>query len=390
VEAQCLPHKSRLAPVAAVGVIESVKTIERRLRAMRHFRFQPWSPARRILTGGLVAFVAAVGILPWRVVAQQDEAREAKDPPAQKEEDGGSARPAAGKAADESAAKDDPKPRNGAARSPASAERDIAERMRRRREEDAAKDAGKVPHPDGIGLEGYLTARTVDIMARSDGVVQDVKLKEGQRVKAGDVLFQIENSKLELQVKAAMVELQATKVTLERLKKLFQVGGAPVSNSEIQEAEAKVETAQANVRLREAELGETSITAPFAGTVAEAKAQPGQYVRAGSPLTTLVESDVLQAVFTSPPVYIPHLQPGTKLKVVLDRTRSTAFDAEVIYVAPQLDPRSQTIRVKANVADPKRRLLPGMTVIALLPQAANDEARAREAEPRSGGGLFGR
>jgi membrane fusion protein (multidrug efflux system) len=226
-------------------------------------------------------------------------------------------------------------------------------------------------------------------MARSDGVVQDVKLKEGQRVKAGELLFGIENSKLQLQLKAAMGELHGAKVDFDRLKQLYKSEGPAASNSEIRAAEAKLETAEANVRLREAELAETRITAPFAGTVAEAKAQPGQYVRAGSTLTTLVESDVLQAVFTSPPVYIPHLQPGTKLKVVLDRTRSAAFDAEVTYVAPQLDPRSQTIRVKANVADPKRRLLPGMTVTALLPQAANDEARAREEEPR-GGGVFGR
>ena len=137
--------------------------------------------------------------------------------------------------------------------------------------------------------------RHIDLCALEDGYLEAIPIKEGQRVKAGDLLFQVVPILYKAELAAELAERDLARMELNFTQALADRQG--VSQKEVQLYKAKLAKTQAKVDLAQAKLDFTAVKAPFDGIVDRLKTQQGSLVKEGNMLTTLSDNSVMWVYF---------------------------------------------------------------------------------------------
>jgi membrane fusion protein (multidrug efflux system) len=140
--------------------------------------------------------------------------------------------------------------------------------------------------------------RHIDVCALEDGYLKEITLKEGQAVKEGDVLFEINSVLYQARLDAEIAERNFAQMELNNTKRLFAANG--VSEQEVKLYEAKLAKAQAKVELAKAEMNFTKVKAPFDGIIDRFRQMQGSLVKEGDVLTTLSDNSVMWVYFNVP------------------------------------------------------------------------------------------
>ncbi|MFL9501669.1 efflux RND transporter periplasmic adaptor subunit [Rhodopseudomonas palustris] len=239
-----------------------------------------------------------------------------------------------------------------------------------------------VTRPDGkaptttLDLPGRLEAYSrAPIYARVSGYVKSWSADIGAKVKAGEVIAEIEAPDLDqqlLQARADLASQQASaklsEATLNRRKTL--VASNFVSAQEIDERtadlaakKAAVNSGQANVERLEALAGYKKITAPFDGIVTERNTDVGALINAGSSSgpAMFVVSDIakLRVYVNVPQNYAPLVRIGGKAVIALPEYPGRTFPATVEASSQAVDVASGTMRIQLGLDNAKGELLPG-------------------------------
>lgn len=229
---------------------------------------------------------------------------------------------------------------------------------------------------------------TVEIRPRVSGYVQRVGFRDGELVKAGQLLFLIDPRPYEAALAAARadqvrVEAQAVnaRVDLERAKALLDKGFVAASTydqklAQARAAEAAVAGARAQVQGRSLDLSFTRVTSPISGRVSDHRVDVGNLVSASGEatlLTTVVSLDPIHFAFTgSEAIYLKYQranQAGTRassryasnpVDIQLQDETGYNWHGRMDFVDNALDAGSGTIRGRAVVANPGQILTPGM------------------------------
>jgi RND family efflux transporter MFP subunit len=231
-------------------------------------------------------------------------------------------------------------------------------------------------------------SQVIDIRTRAGGAIDKVHIKEGARVKKGDVLIEIDARAARLDLEQARANLaaaqaQATlaRATLERLQRLVEQNA--VAREEVDERKATVASAEANLALARAkvELAQlhveaTRITAPIAGQVSRLNVSAGQVIAGDDKapiLATLTVVDPISIRFAMDENVFVRYQQLMRTGKVQDidlRVGVPAADekgyphqAKVVSFAPSVDEKTGTINVRGTLANPDGQLLPGMFVL---------------------------
>lgn len=138
----------------------------------------------------------------------------------------------------------------------------------------------------------------VTIRALSGGYLENIFVKEGQSVKAGDVMFQILPVVYKARLDADQAEVTRLEIELRNTERLFKKG--VVSDQEVALAKASLAKAKANVAEAQAEMAFTSIKAGFDGIVGQRMQMKGSLVEEGDILTTLADNSVMWVYFNVP------------------------------------------------------------------------------------------
>ena len=224
---------------------------------------------------------------------------------------------------------------------------------------------------------------TVDVRARVAGTVEAVRFKEGQVVRKGEPLFQLdarafraEVARAEAQVSALKTQSDLTRSELARAEKL--VASQAVSAQEVDQLRAAARQAEAQLRAAESGLVPAklnveyaSITAPVTGRTSRANATVGNLVGVGEPvLTTLVSSDRVYAYFdVSERTYLQSLQKakgGVPVRLGLDNETGYPHTGKLDFVDNRLSPATGTIRARAVFDNREGRFTPGLSARLLL------------------------
>lgn len=224
---------------------------------------------------------------------------------------------------------------------------------------------------------------TVDVRARVAGTVEAVRFKEGQVVRKGEPLFQLdarafraEVARAEAQVSALKTQSDLTRSELARAEKL--VASQAVSAQEVDQLRAAARQAEAQLRAAESGLVQAklnveyaSITAPVTGRTSRANATVGNLVGVGEPvLTTLVSSDRVYAYFdVSERTYLQSLQKakgGVPVRLGLDNETGYPHTGKLDFVDNRLSPATGTIRARAVFDNREGRFTPGLSARLLL------------------------
>jgi len=202
--------------------------------------------------------------------------------------------------------------------------------------------------------------RSTEIRPQVDGPITRVFVKSGDRVGAGTPLMQIDPSRQSAAASSSRAERAAQEASVRfardqfaRSKGLFEVGA--ISRQEYEQAEWAVKNAEAtleSLKAREQEEGVQlryyRVTAPTAGVVGDIPVRVGDRVTTSTVLTTIDQNVGLEAYILVPVERAPAIRVGLPVVIVTDRgeelTRTT-----VSFISPQVDDRTQTVLVKAQV-----------------------------------------
>ncbi len=218
--------------------------------------------------------------------------------------------------------------------------------------------------PKELVLPGTFQAfNQTTIFPRSNGYVESWKVDIGDNVQAGQLLAEIATPEVDQQLAQARAQEEIAKLTADRWRDLVQK--QVVSKQEYDQNEKAYEAAKANLQQLEKIQGFQQILAPFAGKIAARNIDVGTLVTAGTgnsgtPLFSLVQSDVLRVYVFAPQENAPSIHEGLAAKIVLQEYPGQEFDGKVTRTAGALDPQSRTMQVEVQVPNQEGKLYAGM------------------------------
>lgn len=228
----------------------------------------------------------------------------------------------------------------------------------------------------------------VQVTARVAGVIEHVRFAEGDVVKKGQVLVEIDPARFNLAVRSAKAMLERAQATaaeaqqnLERRTNAGPDGAGVFSKEDIegwkarsrtgaaQVAEAKAALDEANLNLRDA-----YVRAPIEGKMQTRTVQTGQYVQPGTVLGTVLRRDPLLLRFPVPEADAPRLQAGIAVSFKVTGVDHD-FAGKITLVADAADPATRMVPVVAEVSDEKKDMLrPGAFADVTVRVGASENA----------------
>ena len=215
------------------------------------------------------------------------------------------------------------------------------------------------PVSETLSLVATLAANEmVEIKSETDGVVEKILFEEGARVKAGEQLMQLDESKFGAAVAVAEANLKLSRVTYERSQQLHRE--KLISQQEYDQAAAIFQSNEASLDLKKRERRDTQIAAPFAGLVGGRTVSPGQVISRNTTLTWIVDLEIVKVEVSVPERFLGQLNVGQSLELAVAAFPGEKFKGAVYFIAPQIDPLTRTAFVKAKIANAGHKLKPGM------------------------------
>ena len=219
--------------------------------------------------------------------------------------------------------------------------------------------------PKVIRVEETLTAvgtvganESVELRAEAAGRIDKILFLEGQRVQAGDRLFELECRTEEALVAQARAEEQLARANLERGQTL--AGTRAISQQELDRLASELAVRSAILRVQEAQWADHRVDAPFAGIVGPRRVSPGQYVDAGATLGTLVDDATLKIRCGVAEGELARARPGQEARLRVNAYPDRVFPARVELINPVVDETTRTGEVRLLAANPEGLLRPGM------------------------------
>jgi RND family efflux transporter MFP subunit len=222
---------------------------------------------------------------------------------------------------------------------------------------------------DGTPISGNLRPiQTVQVRARLEGDLDAVLVREGERVRQGQLLAHIEASQQESGVRsaeaeraAAQTELTTSQWNYEQSQELFKEGA--IAERDLRAAEqaasagnARLAAAESRVRATSSDLRDTRVLASTTGTIERKLVESGEHVARGAPLFTLVQNDILELAAAVPAHQANRVAVGQSVHFAVD---GRPFSGRVARVSPTIDPVSRAVTVYAQIPNPDGALKGG-------------------------------
>ena len=198
----------------------------------------------------------------------------------------------------------------------------------------------------------------INISNESSGIVRALHFESGQKVKAGDVLVELDAEVEKANLRSAEANLPAMQANLTRIRQLFSRGAIP--QSQIDDAQASYQALLGQVDSLKATIARRTIRAPFAGVMGIRNAFLGQYLNAGAEIASLEDSSQFRIRFTIPQTRIADIALGQKLNIFVDAYPTTPFIGEITAIEPQVNMDSGVVQVQASIPNQDDKLRSGM------------------------------
>ncbi len=214
--------------------------------------------------------------------------------------------------------------------------------------------------------------RTLALTSQVNGTVEQVAVRVGDRVKAGDLLVQVDVETSTIQLRQQRATAAATRAQLaqaenqlERSLGLAERGLTPDATIESERAgisalKANLEALEAGVASAEITIRNATVVAPFDGVVAARSVEPGQVVGAGAPLVQLVDLSAMEMTAYVPVSASPRIVAGQPVSLRVEGLGERRFAGTVEGISPVAAEGTRTVPVLVSVDNPDLLLRGGM------------------------------
>ena len=199
----------------------------------------------------------------------------------------------------------------------------------------------------------------VKVVNEVNAVVRELPFAEGQAVRQGQLLARLDDSEIGAEARRAEALRDQARTQYERVKQLFEAKAA--APQELDDASSALKVAEANDALAKARFDKTRISSPLSGVVGRRLVSPGAFLRTGETITEVASVDLMKVSFSAPERYVGQLRRGATVEITTTAYPGQTFKGRISVVDPILDPATRTVQLVARVANPGRRLKPGMS-----------------------------
>ena len=221
------------------------------------------------------------------------------------------------------------------------------------------------------------------VKAKVSGEVHEITVREGDPVKAGQVIARFDTADLDAKVaersgalESARAQLAlATKTRAMNVKlldqKFISQNAFDGSESVFNVAAGNVKSAEAQLRMAQIALRDGAVQAPLSGTVAKRHVQPGEKVPFDAPLVTIVDLKDLELQAMVPASDVPELKVGMPVELRVDGFTERRFAGRIDRINPSAEPGTRAILVYVTLGNPDTSLRGGMFADGRIALAAS-------------------
>ncbi|HEY1227587.1 MAG TPA: efflux RND transporter periplasmic adaptor subunit, partial [Ramlibacter sp.] len=212
---------------------------------------------------------------------------------------------------------------------------------------------------DDAQAVGSLRSRqSVMLRPEVSGRVTRINFRDGERVKRGQLLVQLDDQLPLAQVQQARAELSIARANHKRNQDL--VGQGFISQRQVEESAANLQVAEAKLSLAEATAARLKIVAPFDGITGIRTVNVGDYLKDGADIVNIEDLDALFVDFRLPERFQGKLQPGQPALVQIDALPGKRWTAVVQAIDPLVDANGRSIGIRGCIDNRQLALRPGM------------------------------
>lgn len=210
------------------------------------------------------------------------------------------------------------------------------------------------------------------VTAKVAGEIRQVLVREGEAVKAGQVIVRFDTADLEARLTDRMGALESSRAQLSlaektRTQNQLLLKQKFISQNAYDAAESNLSVSQGTLKSNEAQaqlariaLNYAVVTAPLSGEVAKRDVQPGQKVSMDAPLMTIVDLSRMELQAMVPANDVPELAIGMKVDVAIDGFGERRFPGTIERINPTTEPGTRAILVFIHIPNPDAALRGGM------------------------------
>jgi membrane fusion protein (multidrug efflux system) len=232
-------------------------------------------------------------------------------------------------------------------------------------------ESSEQPWQSRLPAIGTLTAsQGINLSVEVAGTIREVQFQSGEKVRKDQPIVLLDTEVEQANLAAAEAELHLAKVEYERARMLVEQRA--ISRSEFDRLNAESLKASATVAQLKATLAKKRIRAPFAGTIGIRQVDVGDYIAAGTPIATLQDLSTLFVDFYLAEQQVPLLALKQRVMIRVAAFPGETFEARIVAINPRVEITTRNVQVRAALANPGERLLPGMfaDLQVLLPDEA--------------------
>jgi membrane fusion protein (multidrug efflux system) len=233
--------------------------------------------------------------------------------------------------------------------------------------------ASKSPIPRYLRITGELKgSQQANVAADASGKVVEASIERGATVKAGDVLFRLDDrsaalslAEAEASLVSAQLKLDLQRTELNRNEPLARAKAIADSDfqrfkTEFASAEANFDAAKARRDIAKKTLADATIVSPFDATVGERLVEVGEYVNANTQVAALVATGRLRLVVNVPETSVGLIHEGQNVSFSVPAYSGVTFAGNIKFIGASVRSSARDLIVEAEVANGDRRLKPGM------------------------------
>lgn len=220
------------------------------------------------------------------------------------------------------------------------------------------------PLDNDLRVTGSLVANeSVSLRSEVSGLVEKIYFTEGQKVKKGDLLVQLNDDELV----AELEKLEFTKKLNEdieyRQKQLL--AKEAISKEEYETALTTLNISLSEIKVMKVQIRQHQIRAPFDGIIGLRQISEGSYLNPADAIASLYNINPIKVDFSIPGKYVSEINVGDKVNFTVD-AYDESFSGEIYAIEPQIDPQTRSIRLRAQSANKEDKLLPGQFAKIIL------------------------